>query len=311
MAFNWFKKLKNGLSKSASKVENAFKSVIGKKSLDEQTLTDVEDQLIMADLGLDAANQIVEKLRAHKFKLIKGEKEISKSKIFDLVVSELSTILKPCEKNLFEKKTNKPHVIILSGVNGSGKTTTAGKISEKFRKNKKKVVIAACDTFRAAAVSQLEKWSDRTGSIFVKGAEASDPAAVAFNAMELAIKEKADYLIIDTAGRLQNKSDLMDELSKTCRVLGKLDSSAPQEKIVVLDGTVGQNAHSQLKHFHETIGLTGIIVTKLDGSAKGGVIISLAQTFKLPIYAVGVGEKVEDLDIFKADDYSKALLGID
>ena len=173
-------------------------------------------------------------------------------------------------------------------------------------------MIAACDTFRAAAVSQLEKWSDRTGSIFVKGAEASDPAAVAFNAMELAIKEKSrlfDYSIL--LEDLQNKSDLMEELSKTCRVLGKLDSTAPQEKIVVLDGTVGQNAHSQLKHFHETIGLTGIIVTKLDGSAKGGVIISLAQTFKLPIYAVGVGEKVEDLDIFKADDYSKALLGID
>ena len=311
MAFNWFKKLKNGLSKSASKVENAFKSVIGKKSLDEQTLTDLEDQLIMADLGVDSAKQIVEKLRVHKFNLKKGEKEISKSKIFDVVVSEISSILKPCEKNLFENKKNKPHVIILSGVNGSGKTTTAGKISEKLRKNNKKVVIAACDTFRAAAVSQLEKWSDRTGSIFVKGPDSSDPAAVAFNAMELAIKEKADYLIVDTAGRLQNKSDLMEELSKTCRVLGKLDSSAPQEKIVVLDGTVGQNAHSQLKHFNETIGLTGIIVTKLDGSAKGGVIISLAQSFKLPIYAVGVGEKVEDLDIFKAEDYSKALLGID
>ncbi len=311
MALNWFKKLKNGLSKSASKVEKAFTSIVGKKFLDETTLNDLEDQLIMADLGLEPSKQIVEKLRSHKFLITKGEKEILKSKVYELVVSELSKILKPCEKNLFENSHDKPHVILLSGVNGSGKTTTVGKIAEKLRHKNKKVVVAACDTFRAAAVSQLEKWSDRTGSIFVKGPESSDPAAVAFNAMQLAINEKADYLIVDTAGRLQNKTDLMEELSKTCRVIGKLSSKAPQDKIVVLDGTVGQNAHSQLKHFDEAIGLTGIIVTKLDGSAKGGVIISLAQNFKLPIYAVGVGEKVDDLDIFKSEDYSKALLGID
>ena len=311
MAFNWFKKLKKGLSKSATKVEEAFTSIVGKKTLDEKTLIDLEDQLIMADLGISSSNQIVEKLRSHKFLLNKGEKKISKHKVFDVVVKELISILKPCEKNMFEAIKEKPNVILLCGVNGSGKTTTAGKISEKLRKNKKKVVVAACDTFRAAAVSQLEKWSDRTGSIFVKGAESSDPAAVAFNAMELAIKEKADYLIIDTAGRLQNKSDLMEELSKTSRVLGKLNLNAPHEKIVVLDGTVGQNAHSQLKHFNELIGVTGIIVTKLDGSAKGGVLVSLAQSFQIPIYAIGVGEKADDLDIFNAKDYSKALLGID
>tara|TARA_B100000965_G_scaffold2174_1_gene1714 strand:- start:242 stop:1177 length:936 start_codon:yes stop_codon:yes gene_type:complete len=311
MAFNWFKKLKKGLSKSATKVEKAFTSIVGKKTLDEKTLNDLEDQLIMADLGLSSSNQIVEKLRAHKFLLDQGKKKISKLNVFDVVVDELIRILKPCEKNMFQDIKEKPHVILLCGVNGSGKTTTAGKISEKLRKNKKKVVIAACDTFRAAAVSQLEKWSDRTGSIFVKGLESSDPAAVAFNAMELSIKEKADYLIIDTAGRLQNKSDLMEELSKTSRVIGKLNLNAPHEKIVVLDGTVGQNAHSQLKHFNELIGITGIIVTKLDGSAKGGVLVSLAQSFQIPIYAIGVGEKVDDLDIFNAKDYSRALLGID
>ena len=311
MAFNWFNKLKKGLSKSATKVEKAFTSIVGKKSLDEKTLNDLEDQLIMADLGVSSSNQIVEKLRVHKFLLDKGEKKISKLNVFDVVVDELISILKPCEKNMFQATKEKPNVILLCGVNGSGKTTTAGKISEKLRKNNKKVVIAACDTFRAAAVSQLEKWSDRTGSVFVKGSESSDPAAVAFNAMELSIKEKADYLIIDTAGRLQNKSDLMEELSKTSRVLGKLNLNAPHEKIVVLDGTVGQNAHSQLKHFNELIGVTGIIITKLDGSAKGGVLVSLAQSFQIPIYAIGVGEKVEDLDIFNAKDYSKALLGID
>ena len=215
------------------------------------------------------------------------------------------------KKICLKKKIDTPCVLLLSGVNGSGKTTTAGKISEKLRKNNKKVVIAACDTFRAAAVSQLETWAERTGSIFVKGDDNSDPAAVAYKSMELAIKEKADYLIIDTAGRLQNKSDLMQELSKTCRVLSKLNKNAPQEKVVVLDGTVGQNAHSQLKHFDEAIGITGIIVTKLDGTAKGGVIISLAEEFKKPIYAIGVGEKVEDLDVFKADEFSRAIMGID
>ena len=311
MAFNWFKKLKNGLSKSATKVEKAFTSIVGKKNLDQEALSHLEDQLIMSDLGVTSSNRIVEKLKSHKFLLSKGEKEVSKSQVFAVVEDELTSILKPCEKNLFEEINDKPHVIVLCGVNGSGKTTTAGKISEKLRKKNKKVVIAACDTFRAAAVLQLEKWSQRTGSIFVKGEDLTDPAAVAFKAMELSIKEKVDYLIIDTAGRLQNKSDLMEELSKTTRVLSKLNSRAPQEKVVVLDGTVGQNAHSQLKNFDDFIGLTGIIVTKLDGSAKGGVLVSLAEKFKMPIYAVGVGEGVDDLDIFNAKEYSRALLGVD
>ena len=311
MAFNWFKKLKNGLSKSAAKVQKSITAVVGKKTLDQETLNELEDQLIMADLGLRSASQIVEKLKSQKFLIEKDTKEISESKVFNVVANEISKILQPCEKDLFKKKIDTPCVLLLSGVNGSGKTTTAGKISEKLRKNNKKVVIAACDTFRAAAVSQLETWAERTGSIFVKGDENSDPAAVAYKSMELAIKEKADYLIIDTAGRLQNKSDLMQELSKTCRVLSKLNKNAPQEKVVVLDGTVGQNAHSQLKHFDEAIGVTGIIVTKLDGTAKGGVIISLAEEFKKPIYAIGVGEKVEDLDVFKADEFSRAIMGID
>ena len=311
MAFNWFKKLKNGLSKSAAKVQKSITAVVGKKSLDQETLNELEDQLIMADLGLRSASQIVEKLKSQKFLIEKDTKEISESKVFNVVANEISKILQPCEEDLFKKKIDTPCVLLLSGVNGSGKTTTAGKISEKLRKNNKKVVIAACDTFRAAAVSQLETWAERTGSIFVKGDDNSDPAAVAYKSMELAIKEKADYLIIDTAGRLQNKSDLMQELSKTCRVLSKLNKNAPQEKVVVLDGTVGQNAHSQLKHFDEAIGITGIIVTKLDGTAKGGVIISLAEEFKKPIYAIGVGEKVDDLDVFKADEFSRAIMGID
>ena len=173
------------------------------------------------------------------------------------------------------------------------------------------LIFAACDTFRAAAVEQLEQWASRTKSLFFKGSNNSDAASVAFKALEFSIKEKADYLIVDTAGRLQNKTGLMDELSKICRVISKLNVNAPHNKIVVLDGTVGQNAHSQVKNFNEQIQLTGMIITKLDGSAKGGVIVSLAEQFKLPIFAVGVGEKVDDLDIFKADDYSKALLNLE
>ena len=172
-------------------------------------------------------------------------------------------------------------------------------------------MIAACDTFRAAAVAQLEQWALKTDSDFVKGMENSDAASVAYQALNQAIEKNADYLIIDTAGRLQNKSDLMEELSKICRVLSKLNPDAPQDKVVVLDGTVGQNAHSQLQHFHDLIKLTGIIITKLDGSAKGGVIISLFEKFNLPIFAVGVGEKVDDLDIFKKEEYAKAILNLD
>ena len=223
----------------------------------------------------------------------------------------LNKILINSEKSLLNDNNDKPHVILLIGVNGSGKTTTAGKIASMLKEKNKKVVIAACDTFRAAAVEQLEQWASRTKSLFFKGSNSSDAASVAFKALEFSIKEKADYLIVDTAGRLQNKTGLMDELSKICRVISKLNANAPHNKIVVLDGTVGQNAHSQVKNFNEQIQLTGMIITKLDGSAKGGVIVSLAEQFKLPIFAVGVGEKVDDLDIFKANDYSKALLNLE
>ena len=231
--------------------------------------------------------------------------------ILQVVKDELNRILINSEKSLFNDNNDKPHVILLIGVNGSGKTTTAGKIASMLKEKNKKVVIAACDTFRAAAVEQLEQWASRTKSTFFKGSNSADAASVAFKALEFSVKEKADYLIVDTAGRLQNKTGLMDELSKICRVISKLNANAPHNKIVVLDGTVGQNAHSQVKNFNEQIQLTGMIITKLDGSAKGGVIVSLAEQFKLPIFAVGVGEKVDDLDIFKADDYSKALLNLE
>jgi fused signal recognition particle receptor len=310
MALNWFNKLKTGLSKSASKVENAFASVTGKKNVDQEILNDIEDQLILADLGVEVASRITKKIKEQKFEL-NEKKEITKLDVAETLASEIQEILLPCESNFFEQIKSKPHVILLAGVNGSGKTTTAGKIAEKFRSYNKSVILAASDTFRAAAVAQLETWGERTGAKVVSGSDGSDSAAVAFRALEKAKKDQTDIVIIDTAGRLQNKKDLMEELTKTCRVLSKLDPDAPHQKIVILDGTVGQNAHSQLKNFNDAIGLTGMIITKLDGSAKGGVVVSLAQNFNIPIHAVGVGEGLDDLQDFKAVPFSRALAGLD
>ena len=310
MALNWFKKLKSGLSKSASKVDNAISSITGKKTVDKEELDNIEDQLILADLGVEVASRITKRIKEQKFEL-NEKKEITKLDISETLASEIEKILLPCESNIFDKFKSKPHVILLAGVNGSGKTTTAGKIAEKFRLDNKTVVLAAADTFRAAAVAQLETWADRTGAKIVSGLDGGDSAAVAYKAVEKAKIENIDIVIIDTAGRLQNKKDLMEELTKTCRVVSKLDTDAPHQKIVVLDGTVGQNAHSQLKIFNDSIGLTGMIITKLDGSAKGGVVVSLAEKFKIPIHAVGVGEGLDDLQDFKAASFSRALAGLD
>ena len=310
MALNWFKKLKSGLSKSASKVEGAIASITGKKTVDQETLDNIEEQLILADLGIEVAARITKKIKDQKFE-IKDKNEINQLDISATLASEIEQILTPCEKNLYEDISSSPHVLFLAGVNGSGKTTTAGKIAEQFRLQNKSVILAASDTFRAAAVEQLKTWGNRVGAEVVFGTDGGDSAAVAYKAFQLAKDKGVDIVIIDTAGRLQNKKDLMEELTKTCRVLSKLDPDAPHQKVVVLDGTVGQNAHSQLKSFDEAIGLTGMIITKLDGSAKGGVVVSLAEKFKIPIHAVGVGEGLDDLQSFEALSFSKALVGLD
>ena len=310
MALNWFKKLKSGLSKSASKVEGAIASITGKKTLDQETLDDIEEQLILADLGIDVASRITKKIKDQKFEL-KDNREINKLDVTTMLASEIEQILIPSEKNLYDDIVSSPHVLFLAGVNGSGKTTTAGKIAEQFRLQNKSVILAASDTFRAAAVEQLKTWGARVGAEVVFGTDGGDSAAVAYKAFQIAKDKGVDVVIVDTAGRLQNKKDLMEELTKTCRVLSKLDVNAPHQKVVVLDGTVGQNAHSQLKNFDEAIGLTGTIITKLDGSAKGGVVVSLAEKFNIPIHAVGVGEGVDDLQSFEASSFSKALVGLD
>ena len=310
MALNWFKKLKSGLSKSASKVEGAIASITGKKTLNQESLDDIEEQLILADLGVDVASRITKKIKDQKFEL-KDNKEINKLDVTTMLASEIEQILIPSEKNLYDDIVSSPHVLFLAGVNGSGKTTTAGKIAEQFRLQNKSVILAASDTFRAAAVEQLKTWGARVGAEVVFGTDGGDSAAVAYKAFQIAKDKGVDVVIIDTAGRLQNKKDLMEELTKTCRVLSKLDANAPHQKVVVLDGTVGQNAHSQLKNFDEAIGLTGMIITKLDGSAKGGVVVSLAEKFNIPIHAVGVGEGVDDLQSFEASSFSRALVGLD
>jgi len=309
---SWFKKLKDGLSKSSKKVSESLASLpslsalISRSKLDATSLEEVEDALIAADLGTASSMRLAAALKTHKFNGPVGAETIA------LALAEgLETILEPVAKPLEIKSENRPHVVLLVGVNGSGKTTTAGKLAQSWQTQGKKVLLAAGDTFRAAAIEQLEIWGQRTGTPVIADAKGGDSAALAYRALAQAIEENVDVLIIDTAGRLQNRSELMDELAKIVRVIRKLDESAPHDSVIVLDGTVGQNALSQVKAFSAVADVSGLIVTKLDGSAKGGVVIALAEEFGLPIHAVGVGEGAEDLQPFSADEFAKALVGIE
>ena len=302
-----FEKFKSGFKKSASAFTTGLRDIVVKKEIDDKTLDKIEDYLIQSDVGIVSASEIREIISQTK---IDPNKDLT-DEINNILKNYIISIMKPLENIEFFKKKEKLNATLISGVNGVGKTTTIGKISKILKGNGNKVMLAASDTFRAAAVEQLKTWGKRVGAQVVSGEEGGDSAAVAFRALELAKKEDIDIVIIDTAGRLQNKKDLMEELTKTCRVVSKLDQEAPHQKVVVLDGTVGQNAHSQLKSFDESIGLTGMIITKLDGSAKGGVVVSLAENYKIPIHAVGVGEGLDDLQIFEASSFSKALAGLD
>ena len=308
---NWFKKLKDGLSKSSMKVSDSLASLpslsalIGKSKLDVTSLEEVEDALIAADPGTASSTRLAAALKAYKF-----DRPVDAESIALALAEGLEKILEPVAKPLEIKSENRPHVVLLVGVNGSGKTTTAGKLAQSWQEQGKKVLLAAGDTFRAAAVEQLQIWGQRTGTNVIADATGGDAAALAYRAMAQAIEENADVLIIDTAGRLQNRSELMDELAKMVRVIRKLDESAPHDSVIVLDGTVGQNALSQVKAFSAVADVSGLIVTKLDGSAKGGVVVALAEEFGLPIHAVGVGEGADDLQPFAADEFAKALAGV-
>lgn len=305
--FKIFSKAKIGdqLKNSSNKISTAITQIFTHKKLDAQTLEELEETLILSDMGGEVAAKIIAHLQEQKF-----EKDIDEVEIKKFLQSEIKTIIKPCEKQLnFDSSLQKPQVIIFNGVNGAGKTTTIGKVAQNLKNQNKKVVIAACDTFRAAAAQQLQVWAKRSNcEIIMPQKEGEDPAAVAYRSLDFATKNNFDILLIDTAGRLQNKQNLMDELKKIGSVLKKIDPNAPHENLLILDATTGQNARSQLETFNQIVGISGLIITKLDGSAKGGIVVALAQKFAKPIYAIGIGEKIEDLQEFNAEEFSKNLV---
>lgn len=303
----WLSRLTSGLTKSTSRLGQGISDIFTKRKLDADTLQELEDLLITSDLGPKTAAKIVSTFSALKFDKDIGEREVRKE-LSKIISGMLGPVAKPL---LIEKPANGPFVILVCGVNGAGKTTTIGKLAYQWHiKEHRKVMIAAADTFRAAAVDQLEVWAKRAHVPLFKKDIGADAAAVAFEAYEKAKAEDVEILMIDTAGRLQNKSNLMAELEKIVRVLKKQDAAVPHSTVLVLDATTGQNAHSQVSVFKEATNLTGLVVTKLDGSARGGVVVSLAQEFGLPIHAVGVGEKIEDLSPFAAQEFADALMGV-
>lgn len=303
---SWFRKLTDGLKKSSNKMTESLSGLFKSKKIDADSLEDLEDALIASDMGPKVASAIATQLAAMKFD---GEPDADKWRV--ALAGLLQKRLVPLEKPLEISQAHHPHVMLLVGVNGSGKTTTCGKLARKFQDEGKSVMLAAGDTFRAAATEQLQGWGLRTDTPVISGDAGGDAAALAYQAMQKAHEAGTDLLIIDTAGRLQNRTELMDELAKIHRVIGKFDETAPHDSIIVLDGTVGQNAIAQTKAFAEVAALTGMIITKLDGSAKGGIIVALGEDFGLPVHMVGVGEGVDDLETFGAQDYAAALVGID
>lgn len=304
-ASGWATRLKSGLSKSSEKLNEGLKDILVRKKLDSQTIEELEDLLIASDIGAATASAITSELAKDKF-----DKDVSSGEIKNLIAEKIADVLQDVAMPLKVNSENHPHVLLVCGVNGAGKTTTIGKLAKNWQDEGKKVMLAACDTFRAAAVEQLEVWAKRAGCEFVSGELHSDPASVAYAAFERASSENIDILIIDTAGRLQNKKNLMEQLSKLIRVIKKNDENAPHDTVIVLDATTGQNANSQVKIFKEIVDISGIIITKLDGTAKGGVLVSLAQQFGLPIHAIGVGESVSDLKPFNAREFAESLVGL-
>ena len=287
------------------KIIKSVEKVTKKRKLDETMLNEIEDLLISSDLGVSTSSFIIEKIRKENF-----SKELDINQLKQLISEKIYQIL-DISNSFTEFKEGKLNIWLFVGVNGSGKTTSIGKIAKQEKENGKKVILAAADTFRAAAVDQLSIWSERAGIPMIKGEEKSDPASVVYKAIEEGKKQNCDLLLIDTAGRLQNKTDLMQELEKIIRVIKKKDSSAPHNAIIVLDATSGQNVHSQVEIFLKTAGLTGIIMTKLDGSAKGGVLVAVTNKFNLSIYRIGLGEKIQDLEIFDPKLFSRAIVGLD
>lgn len=303
----WFSRLTGGLSKSTSKITQGLSDFVSKRKLDQDALDELEEVLIAADLGPHTAASLIADFAKERF-----GKDVDDLEIREALAQQIEVLLDPvAEAFSVEQPDEGPYVVLVCGVNGAGKTTTIGKLAERLMRDEgKSIMVAAGDTFRAAAVEQLRAWADRSGAAFYGKAAGADAAAVAYEAYNAAKQAGVDVLLIDTAGRLQNKSNLMDELQKIVRVLQKQDEALPHKVVLVLDATTGQNAFSQVQIFSEMVDVDGLIVTKLDGSAKGGVLVGLAERFEKPVYAIGIGEKLDDLRAFSARDYARALMGL-
>ncbi len=299
---SWFQRLKSGLSKTSSRLTDGITSVFTKQKLDAASLDDLEDLLIQADLGVDTAMRITERIGSGRY-----DKAISPDDVRRVLAEEVEEVLAPVARELVIDPQNKPHVILMVGVNGTGKTTTIGKLAARYRAQGNKVLLVAGDTFRAAAIEQLQVWGERVGCDVMTREVGADAAGLGFDALARAKADGVDIVMMDTAGRLQNKAGLMDELEKVVRVMRKVDERAPHDVLLVLDATTGQNALSQVEVFQERAGVSGLVMTKLDGTAKGGILVAIAGKYGLPIHAIGVGEGVEDLAAFDAKEFAKAI----
>nr|WP_305123484.1 signal recognition particle-docking protein FtsY [Roseomonas sp. GC11] len=298
--------MRAGLSRSTARLTEGLTGLFTRRKLDEAALEELEEALITADLGVAASQRIVQQFRRSRF-----GKEVTGEEVREALAGEIAAILEPVARPLVIDEARRPHVVLVVGVNGTGKTTTIAKLGQQFREQGKKVAFVAGDTFRAAAVEQLQIWGDRTGChVHTPVKPGADAAGLAYDALKSAQADGTEILLVDTAGRLHNKAALMEELRKVVRVLQRIDESAPHSVLLVLDATTGQNATQQCKVFAEMVQVSGLVVTKLDGSAKGGIVVALAQEFGLPVHAVGVGEKAADLRPFEARDFARSLLGL-
>jgi len=303
---SWWRRLSSGLKRTSSAIGTAVSDLVTKRKLDRAMLEDIEDVLLRADLGTEVAARVAAAVGEGRY-----DKAISADEVKTVVATEVEKVLAKVAEPLAIDAAKKPFVILVVGVNGSGKTTTIGKLASRLRSEGRKVMLAAGDTFRAAAIEQLKIWGERTGAPVVARPHGSDAASLAFDALTQGRADGTDVLLIDTAGRLQNKTELMNELEKVVRVMRKVDASAPHAVLLVLDATVGQNALSQVDIFRKVAGVTGLVMTKLDGTARGGILVALAEKFALPVHFIGVGEGVDDLAPFTARDFSRAIAGLD
>ena len=301
----WWRRLATGLKRSSSALGGAIAHVVAKRQLDEATVDEIEDELIRADLGAETAGRIATELRYGRF-----SSAITAEEIKAVVAAEVEKALAGVAQPLVIDSAKRPFVILVAGVNGSGKTTTIGKLAAKLRAEGRSVMLAAGDTFRAAAIEQLKIWAQRAGADFVAREAGADAAGLAFDAVAAAKEHGIDVLLVDTAGRLQNRSELMDELQKIVRVIKKVDDTAPHAVLLVLDATVGQNALSQVEIFRKAVGVTGLAMTKLDGTARGGILVAIAAKFGVPVHYIGIGEGIDDLTPFSARDFARAIAGL-